>query len=172
MINETQRNCLEQLGEELLQEFDEARNTPISFEFDRNARKLIEKKQKSSVSHAVFWVARAAVFAFALVGVLTVAALSIDSWRTPLFKFAAAQVAPLQATYPEEEPLEFQQISHATTDNATLAVYCDGNDRYQLLWADEFGQRWYYFQSSNMDAASILSLCQQFASNEEWEFEY
>ena len=42
MINETQRNCLEQLGEELLQEFDEARNTPISFEFDRYARQLIE----------------------------------------------------------------------------------------------------------------------------------
>lgn len=173
MKNETQHEHLAQLGEALLQEFDEAQHAPVPFEFDRKARKMIEKKQKTIAGRAVFWTLRAAVLIFAFIGVLTVAVLSVDSLRTPLFQFASAQVTPEPENIPEDgEPLQLQHISHATTDNATLAVYYDGNDRYQLLWADEFGQKWYYFQSSNMDANTIIALCQRFASNEEWVFEY
>ena len=173
MIDETQHNSLEQLGEELLQEFDETRRIPISFEFDRNARKTIGYKPQSPIRRAAYWTLRTVVLAFALIGVLTVATLSIDSLRTPVLKLAAAQVAPDWEPYSEpEEIAEFKQISHAVSGNTVLIVFYDGVDQYQILVANEYGQQRYDFQSTSLDETSILALGHQLIATDDWTFAY
>ena len=71
------------------------------------------------------WTATAAVLAFALVGVLTVATLSIDSLRKPLLEYAAqrfVQEEEIRLEEPEQFS-EYRQISYMDTENLVLSVY-------------------------------------------------
>lgn len=81
MNQKNQHEYLAQLGEELLKEFETAEETQVSAEFDREWRHNLRREKKHPMMRVIRWTATAAVLAFALVGVLTVATLSIDSLR-------------------------------------------------------------------------------------------
>ena len=153
MNHNKQHENLAKLGEELLNEFETAEKTQISAEFDREWRHNLRREKKSPVLQVIRWTATAAVLVFALVGALTVATLSIESLRTPLVQYAALHFAPEEEIRMEEpeEIAEFRQISCMDTENAALTVYYDGNDNYQLLWANETGQRLYNLHSPELD---------------------
>lgn len=166
MKQETQHDRLSKLGEELLQEFDAVQAPIIPAEFDWKCRKLIGRRNQTG--RLLFWVARAAVLAFALVGMLTVAVLSIRGLRTPLIHLAMAHFAPESHLEEQKESLpKYEQISYTTADNTTLSVYCDGKNSYQILWSNEFGQRRYNFLSTDIDEAFIRELESQLADIEE-----
>lgn len=151
MNNKKQQERLAQLGEELLREFESAEKVPVPAEFDRQWRRTL--RGKKPVLKILRWTAAAAVLAFALIGVLMVTALSVESLRTPLIRFATAYLVPAEEIRMEEpeEIAEFRQISCMDTENAALTVYYDGNDNYQLLWANETGQRLYNLHSPELD---------------------
>ena len=154
MKHDAPNDRLAQLGEELLREFETAQPEAISSDFDRKCREAICREKKNPVIQILRWSARAAVIVLALVGAVSVAVLSIDSLRTPFMEFALTHFAPepeIRLEEPEEEPVDFKQISYASTDNMTLSVYYDGEDSYQILWADEWGQRLYNFQAPELD---------------------
>ena len=154
MKHDAPNDRLAQLGEELLREFETAQPEAISSDFDRKCREAICREKKNPVIQILRWSARAAVIVLALVGAMSVAVLSIESLRTPVIEFALAHFTPepeIRLEEPEEEPVDFKQISYASTDNMTLSVYYDGEDSYQILWADEWGQRLYNFQAPELD---------------------
>ena len=160
MNQKNQHDNLARLGEELLKEFESAEIAPIPTEFDREWQSALRRKKKQPVLRVIRWTATAAVLAFALVGVLTVAALSIDSLRTPLVQYAALHFAPeeeIRMEEPEEIP-EYRKISYLGTENMALEVYTDGNDNYQLLWANELGQRLYNFHAPQLDEEFFQNL--------------
>ena len=168
MKKEIQHDRLAQLGEELLREFEAVQPQPVPVEFDRKCREIIVRERKSPVRQAILWTARAAVLVFALIGLVTVAVLSVDALRTPVMHFAAAYLEP--ESYLEEErekTAEYTQISFAKADNTTLSVYYDGEDGYQILCSDEFGQRLYNFLSPSIDEAFFQALGVQLVATEE-----
>ena len=155
-----QHENLARLGEELLKEFETAEKTQISTEFDREWRHNLRCEKKNPVFRVIRWTATAAVLAFALVGVLTVATLSIESLRTPLVQYVAQRFAPdeeIRMEEPEEIP-EYRKISYLGTENMALEVYTDGNNNYQLLWANELGQRLYNFHAPQLDEEFFQNL--------------
>ena len=160
MNHNKQHENLAKLGEELLNEFETAEKTQISAEFDREWRHNLHREKKSPVLQVIRWTATAAVLVFALVGALTVATLSIESLRTPLVQYAALHFAPeeeIRMEEPEEIP-EYRKISYLGTENMALEVYTDGNDNYQLLWANELGQRLYNFHAPQLDEEFFQNL--------------
>ena len=161
MKQEIQHDRLAQLGEELLREFAAAETVSVPAEFHRKCREMIGRKKP--FRQAVLWTARAAVLAFALLGVMTVAVLSVDTLRTPFIQLAVECFPPEQ----EEEMTEYRQISYIATDNVELGVYYDGEASYQLLWSNEYGQRLYNFQSPGMDEAFFHDLSAQLTAAEE-----
>ncbi len=163
MNRETKHDLLAQLGEELLREFEETKKTEVSAEFDRKCRDMLCKKKEKPVCQFVWWTAQAAVAAFALVGVMTVAMLSVGILRNGFFRFAAAQLAQEQ----EETVTEFEQISYAQADNMAMSVYYDGNENYQILWSNEFGQWVYDFRAQGIDEALFRDLGNQLVAAEE-----
>ena len=159
MNHNEQHENLARLGEELLKEFETAEKTKISTEFDRAWRHNLRREKKRPVLRVIRWTATAAVLAFALVGVLTVAALSIESLRTPLVQYAALHFAPEEIRLEElEEIPEYRKISYLGTENMALEVYTDGNNNYQLLWANELGQRLYNFHAPQLDEEFFQNL--------------
>ena len=168
MNQNNQHENLARLGEELLKVFETAEQVAIPADFDGRWRQTLGRKKRSALQFVRCSV-KAAVLAFALVGVLTVAALSIDSLRTPLLKYAAlhfAEEEEIRLEEPEEIP-EYHQISYLYTDNIGVAVYSDDNDNYQLLWSNELGQRLYSFHAPEMDEEFFRDLGEQFMSAEE-----
>lgn len=160
MNHNKQNENLARLGEELLKEFETAEKTLISTEFDRKWRHNLRREKKRPVLQVIRWTATAAVLAFALVGVLTVAALSIESLRTPLVRYAALHFAPeeeIRLEEPEEIP-KYHKITYLGTENMALEVYTDGNNNYQLLWANELGQRLYNFHAPQLDEEFFQNL--------------
>ncbi len=163
MKHKEQHDGLTRLGEELLKEFEAAEKVQVSPEFDREWRGNLSREKKHPVMQVVRWTATAAVLAFAMVGVLTVAALSIDSLRRPLLEYAAlhfVQEEEIRVGEPEGIP-EYHQISYLGTDNIALEVYSDGNDNYQLLWSNELGRRLYNFYSPELDEEFFRDLGEQ-----------
>ena len=138
------RENLTRLGEELLREFEETEKTAVSGEFDRKCRKLLQPEKKPIAGQVMRWAARAAVLVFALIGVMTVAMLSVGPLRNHVLRIAA------ESYVPEETWTEFEQISYSRTNNESMAVYSDGKDNYQVLWSNEYGQRVYNFRSEGM----------------------
>lgn len=167
MMNQNnQHDNLARLGEELLKEFEATEKEPVPAEFDREWRSNLRRQKKQPVLRVICWTAKAAVLAFALVGVLTVATLSIDGLRKPLLEYAAQrfeQEEEIRLEEPEEMP-DYHQISYLDTDNIALAVYSDGNDNYQLLWSNEFGQRLYNLHSQELDVEFFQELGEQLKS--------
>lgn len=169
MNQNNQHENLARLGEELLNEFESAEIAPIPTGFDREWQSALRRKKKQPVLRVIRWTATAAVLAFALVGVLTVAALSIDSLRKPLLEYAAQrfeQEEEIRLEEPEQFS-EYQRISYVDMENVVLSVYYDGLENYQLLWADEMGQRTYNFCSPELDEEFFWDLGEQFMSAEE-----
>ena len=169
MNQKNQHDNLARLGEKLLKEFEAAEKIPISTEFDREWRHNLRREKKNPVLRVIRWTATAAVVAFALVGVLTVAALSIDSLRKPLLEYAAQRFEQ-EEEIRLEEPVQFseyQRISYMDTENVVLSVYYDGLENYQLLWADEMGQRTYNFCSPELDEEFFWDLGEQIMSADE-----
>ena len=154
MKQETQQEHLSRLGEELLQEFDTAQHQPVSAEFDWKCRNMV--RRKSRIGGTVLWMARAAVFAFFLVGVMTVAMLSFGSLRTPLIRFAVEHFEPAEED--RETELAYRQISHTAVNNTELTVYYDGGEQYLVLLSNELGQRQYSFLSSNLEEEIIQEI--------------
>ena len=169
MNHKKQHENLAKLGEELLNEFETAEKTQISTEFDREWRHNLRREKKSPVLQVIRWTATAAVLVFALVGALTVATLSIESLRTPLVQYAALHFAPEEEIRMEEPEQfsEYQRISYMDTENVVLSVYYDGLENYQLLWADEMGQRTYNFCSPELDEEFFWDLGEQLMSADE-----
>ena len=153
MNQNEQHENLAKLGKELLKEFEAAEKTLISTEFDREWRRNLRREKKAPVLRVLRWTATAAVLAFALVGVLTVATLSIESLRTPLVRYVALHCAPEKEIWlgELEEIPEYSQVSALSTETIALEVYTDGNNNYQLLWANELGQRIYNLHSTELD---------------------
>ena len=60
-----------------------------------------------------------------------------------------------------------QRISYVDTENVVLSVYYDGLENYQLLWADEMGQRTYNFCSPELDEEFFWDLGEQLMSADE-----
>lgn len=166
MNHKEQHENLAQLGEELLQEFEAAGNVPVRAEFDRQWRRTLGREKKRPVLRVIRWTVRAAVLAFALVGALTVAALSVESLRTPLIQYATLHFAPEEEIRLEEpeEFREYHQISCMDAENMALTVYYDGKDNYQLLWANELGQRLYNLHSPELDEDFFQDLEEQWAA--------
>lgn len=161
-MNQYENDSLAQLGEALLREFEVAEKPPVPGEFNRAWRHKLRREKKRPVLRVLGWTARAAVVAFALVGVLAVAAMSIESLRTPLLRFATVHFAP-EEVWPEEpeEPQEYRLVSYMDKDNVALSVYFDGKDSYQLLLANEAGQRRYHFRSPELDEDFFQDLKEQ-----------
>ena len=160
MNHNKQNENLARLGEKLLKEFETAEKTEISTEFNREWRHILRREKKRPVLQIIRWTATAAVLAFALVGVLTVAALSIESLRTPLVRYAALHFTPeeeIRLEEPEEIP-KYHKITYLGTENMALEVYTDGNNNYQLLWANELGQRLYNFHAPQLDEEFFQNL--------------
>ena len=163
MNHQNEHENLARLGEELLKEFEAAEKTPVPAEFDRKWRHALRREKKRPVAQILRWTAAAAVLAFALVGMLTVAALSIESLRTPLARFAASYLAYEEEIRLEEpeEYREYRQVSYLGTDSVALEVRTDGNDNYQLLWSNEQGMRLYNFHAPELDEAFFQDLGEQ-----------
>lgn len=169
MDHKKQYETMAQLGEALLREFEGAQKIPVSAEFDKKWRSNLRRKKTRAALCFVRWTAAAAVLAFALVGMLTVAALSFESLRTPLIRFAAAyftQDDQIHMEEPEQIP-EYSQISYMDSENAALTVYSDGNDNYQLLWTNELGQRLYNIHSTELDEEFFRDLGEQLGAAED-----
>lgn len=169
MNHKKQHEIMAQLGEELLREFETGERIPVSTEFDKKWRRTLRRNKECSALRFVRWTAAAAMLAFALVGMLTVAALSFESLRTPLIRFAAAYFAQddqIHLEEPEQIP-EFCQISYMDVENTALTVYSDGNDNYRLLWANELGQRLYNIHSAELDEEFFRNLGEQLAAAED-----
>ena len=165
MNHKKQHDNLALLGEELLKEFETAEKIPISTEFDREWWHNLRRENKHPVLRGIRWTATAAVLALALVGALTVATLSIESLRTPLLQLATMHLAEeeIRLEEPEESP-DYWQISALNTDNMVLEVYTDGNDNYQLLYANELGQRLYDVHAPQLDEEFFQSLQEELLS--------
>lgn len=163
MDQQNEYENLARLGEELLKEFEAAEKAPVPAEFDRAWRHALRREKRRPVAQLLRWTAAAAVLAFALVGMLTVAALSVESLRTPLLRFAASYLASGEEVRLEEpeEYREYHQISYLGTDSVALEVRTDGNDNYQLLWANEQGLRLYNFHAPELDEEFFRDLGEQ-----------
>lgn len=151
---------LTQLGEELLREFEEETIT-VPAEFDRKCRNMLQPKKKNTAWQLLRWTARAAVLVFALIGVMSVTVLSVSPLQDQFLKFMVESDAP------EEEWPEYQQISYTETGNATMSVYYDGKTNYQILWANEYGQRIYNFCSQGADELFFHDLSAQLSATKE-----
>lgn len=169
MKHEMHNDHLAELGKELLEEFEAAQPEKIPAALDRRCRETLSRERKNPVIQVLRWSVRAAVIVLALVGAMSVAVLSIDGLRTPFMEFAIAHFSPEPEVRLEEpeEVAEFKQISYAATDNMTLSVYHDGEESYQILWTDEWGQRLYNFHAPDLDGDFFLNLGSKLSAAEE-----
>ena len=163
MNRETQHNQLAQLGEELLREFEETQTTEVSVDFDRKCRDTFFWKRDTAVCRFTRWTAWAAVTVLAVIGLFSVTVMSVGTLRGEFIRLMVER----SDREPEETVTEYRQISSAKTDNTTVTVYYDGEENYQILLSDEYGQRVYDFSSYGMDEEFVKSLGARLAAAEE-----
>ena len=163
MNQETQRNQLAQLGEELLREFAETQKSEVSAQFDRRCRDTLFWKRETAVCRFTRWTVWAAVTVLAVIGLLSVAVMSVRPLRGEVGRLMVER----SWMEPEENVREYRQISSAKADNTTVTVYYDGEENYQILLSDEYGQRVYDFSSYGMDEEFVKSLGARLVAAEE-----